>query len=282
VNPSHFPNTVINSPASRVSIRFGIKGFNATVSTGLCAGIDAVSYASDFIQLKRADVVLAGAVEELCEEIFLGFYKLGYLSGADGSEPLCCPFDARRNGVILSEGAAVLVLEDEQHALKRGAKIMAEISGYGNSFDPSFNRHFNQKGNGLKNAVAFALKDAFMKPDDIDYISSSANSTKGLDSMETGVIKNIFGDRAFSIPVSSIKSMAGESLSASGVLSCSAAIGVIQKGIIPPTVNYREKDPSCDLDYVPNESRRKIVNTVLVISSDPYGNNSAIILKKYY
>ncbi len=288
VNPSHFPNTVINSPASRISIRFGIKGFNTTISTGLCAGIDAVSYASDFIRLNRADVVLAGGVEELCEETFTGFHKLGYLSGMDGSEPLCCPFDARRNGIVLSEGAAVLILEDEQYALKRGAAIMAEVSGYGNSFDPSpllnsplDKGRFPVEGKGLRNAINLALKDASLNPDDIDYISSSANSTTGLDSMETGVIKSIFGDRAFSIPISSIKSMAGESLSASGVLSCSAAIGVIQKGIIPPTVNYREKDPSCDLDYVPNESRKKDVKTVLVISSDPYGNNSAIILRKY-
>jgi 3-oxoacyl-[acyl-carrier-protein] synthase II len=137
VNPSHFPNTVINSPASQVSIRFTIKGFNTTISTGFCASLDAVSYAADFIKLNRADVVLAGGVEELCEETFLGFHNLGCLSGFDGSEPLCCPFDARRNGVILSEGAAVLILEDEEHALRRGASIMAKISGYGNSFDPS-------------------------------------------------------------------------------------------------------------------------------------------------
>jgi 3-oxoacyl-[acyl-carrier-protein] synthase II len=282
VNPSHFPNTVINSPASQVSIRFKIKGFNTTISTGFCAGLDALSYASDFIRLKRTDIVLAGAVEELCEEIFLGFYKLGYLSGADGSEPICCPFDARRNGIVLSEGAAVLVLEDEQHALKRGAEIMAEISGYGNSFDSSSDKYFNHRGNGLKKAIILALKDASLKIEDIDYISASANSMKGLDMMETRIIKDIFSEHAFNIPVSSIKSMVGESFSASGAMAIAASVGVINKDTIPPTVNYREKDPSCDLDYVPNESRRKIVNTVLVISSDPYGNNSAIILRKYY
>ncbi len=126
VNPSHFPNTVINSPASQVSIRFKIKGFNTTISTGFCAGLDAVIYASDFIRLNRADVVLAGGVEELCEETFLGFHNLGYLSGLNGSEPICCPFDARRNGIILSEGTAVLVLEDLEHALRRGAEILPQ------------------------------------------------------------------------------------------------------------------------------------------------------------
>ncbi len=281
VNPSHFPNTVINSPASQVSIRFKIKGFNTTISTGFCAGLDAVSYASDFIQLNRADVVLAGGVEELCEETFYGFHKLGYLSEIDGSEPVCCPFDARRNGIILSEGAAVLVLEDEDHAIKRGADIMAKVMGYGNSFDALADKNFNNAGTGLKNAVALALKDASLNPNEIDYICSSANSTKGLDRMETKVIKGVFGEHAFHIPVSSIKSMLGESFSASGALAIAAASGAINKDIIPPTVNYKEKDYECDLDYVPNESRQKTVNTALVISSDPYGNNSAVVLGKY-
>ena len=281
VNPSHFPNTVINSPASQVSIRFKIKGFNTTISTGFCAGIDAISYASDFIRFNRADVVLAGAVEELCEETFLGFYKLGYLSGADGSETICCPFDARRNGTVLSEGASIMVLEDEQHALTRGVEIMATVLGYGNSFDPLAGKNFDNARSGLKNAISLALKDASLNTEDIDYISSSANSTKGLDRMETKVIKDVFGEHAFNIPVSSIKSMVGESFSASGAMSCAAAVGVIKKGIISPTVNYREKDPECNLDYVPNQSRQKKVNKVLVISSDPYGNNSAIILGRY-
>lgn len=281
VNPSHFPNTVINSPASQISIRFGIKGFNTTVSTGFCASLDAVSYASDFIRLNRADVVLAGGVEELCEETFLGFYRLGCLSGSDGSEPLCCPFDARRRGTILSEGASILVLEDEKHALSRGADIMAEVMGYGNAFDPLADRAFHTAGEGLINAIKLALEDASLSFGDIDYISASANSTKGLDRMETKVIKEVFGDKAIGIPVSSIKSMIGETFSASGALSLSAAVGTIRNGIIPPTVNYSETDPECDLDYVPNQARRKDIKTALVLSSDPYGQNAAVILGKY-
>jgi 3-oxoacyl-[acyl-carrier-protein] synthase II len=281
VNPSHFPNTVINSPASQVSIRFGIKGFNTTVSTGFCAGLDAVSYACDFIRLNRADIVLAGAVEELCEETFLGFYKLGCLSGSDGSDPLSCPFDARRNGVILSEGATILVLEEEEHALKRDANILAKISGYENSFDPLADKNFGHEGKGLARAISLALKDASLTPKDINYVSSCANSTRGLDGMETEVLKDVFGEHALRIPVSSIKSMIGESFSASGALSLAAAVGVITRGTIPPTVNYQEKDPECDLDCVPNESRQKQVKNVLAISADPYGQNSAIVLGKY-
>jgi 3-oxoacyl-[acyl-carrier-protein] synthase II len=281
VNPSHFPNTVINSPASRVSIRYKIKGFNTTISTGFCASLDALSYAADFIQLNRADVVLAGGVEELCEETFLGFHQLGCLSGTDGSEPVSCPFDARRNGIILSEGAAVLVLEDEEHALNRDAVILARVLGHGNAFDPLADSSFNHAGQGLKNAIVYALKDTSLNPEDIDYICACSNSSKGLDRMETRVIKEIFGKHAYSIPVSSIKSMLGESYSASGVLSLSAGVGAIQKGLIPPTINYKKKDPECDLDYVPNEARQKRVRNVLVTSTDLYGQSAAIVLGRH-
>jgi 3-oxoacyl-[acyl-carrier-protein] synthase II len=281
VNPSHFPNTVINSPASHVSIRSKIKGFNTTISTGFCASLDAVSYAADFIRLNRADIVLAGGVEELCEETFLGFHKLGFLSGTDSSEPICCPFDARRNGIMLSEGAAVLVLEDEEHAANRGAAILARILGYGNAFDPSVGNHFNHAGQGLKNAIILALKDASLNSEDIDYICACANSTISLDRMETRVIKEVFGKHAYTVPMSSIKSMVGESFSASGALSLSAGVGAIQNGLISPTVNYQERDPECDLDYVPNEARQKNVKTVLVTSTDPYGQNTALVVGAY-
>jgi 3-oxoacyl-[acyl-carrier-protein] synthase II len=281
VNPSHFPNTVINSPASRVSIRFGIRGFNTTLSTGFCAGIDAVSYASDFIRLNRADIVLAGGVEELCKETCIGFARLGYLSGTDNSEPICCPFDNRRNGTILSEGAAVIVLEDEDHAVKRGATILAKIGGCGNAFDPAGERDFTHSGIGLTKAIRSALQESSLTIHDIQYIAASANSTHGLDRMETAVIKDVFGKQAFSIPVSAVKSMVGETFSASGVLALAASIGAIQHGMIPPTVNYRETDPSCDLDYVPDTARHQRVDTALVIASDPFGQNAAVIIRKH-
>jgi 3-oxoacyl-[acyl-carrier-protein] synthase II len=281
VNPSHFPNTVINSPASQVSIRFKIKGFNTTISTGFCAGLDAVSYAADFIRLNRADVVFAGGVEELCEETFMGFHDLGYLSGADGSEPCCCPFDGRRNGTVLSEGAAVLVLEEEEHAVKRGATILAHVLGYGNAFDPSADSSFDHAGQGLRDAGEQALKDSSLNQQDIDYICACSNSTKGLDRMETRIIKELFTNHAFRIPVSSIKSMVGESYSASGALSLAAAVGAIRNSFVPPTVNYQKRDPECDLDYVPGMSRQKQIENVLVLAADPYGQNTAIILGRH-
>lgn len=281
VNPSHFPNTVINSPASRVSIRFSLRGFNATLSTGFCAGIDAISYACDFIKLNRADFVLAGGAEELCKETFLGFARLGYLSGTDNAEPICCPFDKRRNGTILSEGAGIILLEEEGHAITRGAPILAKIAGYGNAFEPTRESSVTNSGAGLKKATESALRDSSLTARDIQYIAASANSTKDLDIIETNVIKDIFGKEAFSIPVSAIKSMVGETYSASGALALAAAVGAIQCGMIPPTVNYCEHDPLCDLDYVPNVSRQHTTKTALVVASDPYGNNSAMIIEKY-
>jgi 3-oxoacyl-[acyl-carrier-protein] synthase II len=279
VNPSFFSNTVINSPASQVSIRYKVKGFNTTISTGFCSALDAISYAADFIRLERADIVLAGAVEELCEESFLGFHELGYLSGMDGSEPICCPFDARRNGIILSEGAAVLVLEDSKHALKRGANIIATVKGHGNCFDPSAEMNFAHSGKGLLNAVKSALENSELKPDDIDCISSSANSTRGLDRLETNVIKEVFGEYAYSIPINSVKSMIGETFSASGMLAAAAGACSIRDGLIPQTVNYHEKDADCDLAYV-TENMQEAIGDMLVVTTDPYGHNSAVVIGK--
>ena len=281
VNPSHFPNTVINSPASQVSIRFRIKGFNTTISTGFCAGLDAISYAADFIRLQRAQAVLAGGVEELCEETFMAFHHLGQLSGRDGTEPVCCPFDARRNGIILSEGAAVLVLENEQHALQRGAPILAGILGYGTAFDYDSDGTFDRPHRGLRSAISHALRDASLEPRYIDYVCSGANSSRGLDRMESAAIKEVLGERAATIPVSSIKSMVGESYSASGALAAAAAAGAVHRQFVPPTMNYREKDPECDLDYVPERGRTVPLRTVLVTSADPSGQASALILGKY-
>ena len=278
VNPSHFPNTVINSPASQISIRFNLKGFNTTISTGCCAGIDALSYAADFIRYGRADLVLAGGVEELCEESFLLFHHLGYLSGTDGREPVSRPFDARRDGCILSEGAAVLVLESEEHARARAGDVIAVVKGFGNAFDPGADGSFSHAGQGLRTAIEQALRESELAAGDIDYVCSCANSSPGLDRRETQAIKDALGGRARGIPVSSIKSMIGEAYSASGALAAAAAAGAVLRGIVPPTVNYGERDPACDLDCVPNEARRQRVRNVLVTASDPYGQNTAMVV----
>jgi len=281
VNPSHFPNTVINSPASQVSIRFTIKGFNTTLSTGFCSGLDALSYAADFIGLGRADAVLAGGVEELCEETFRLFHDLGYLSGMSGAEPVSRPFDAGRDGFVLSEGSAVLVVENEEHARSRGAEILAVILGCGNAFDPEADSTFERAGRGLKTAIAQALEEAHVRPEDVGYVCSCANGMPGLDRMEARVLKEVFGEEIMRVPVSSIKSMIGETFSASGALAAAAAVGAIRQGFIPPTVSHLLADPLCALDVVPNAARSQTVKTVLVTAADPYGQNSALVVGGY-
>jgi len=168
----------------------------------------------------------------------------------DGSEPVSRPFDAGRNGIILSEGAAVLVLEEEGHALDRGAEIIAVIKGCANAFDPAADRSFRHAGTGLADAIRLALKDASLNPEDIDYISACSNATIGLDRMETRAIKEVFGKHAFNISVSSVKIHDWRiffSFGSSFTISSSACD---QQGFVPPTMNYREQDPECDLDYV--------------------------------
>jgi len=237
--------------------------------------MDALAYAADFIRLKRADVVFAGGVEELCEETFRYFEKMGYLSGTDGSQPLCRPFDAGRNGTVLSEGAAVLVLEDLEHALKRGADVIALVKGCGNAFSP------DGSGIGLATAMENALSDAGMSEEDIGYIAASANGTARLDAMEVRAIREVFKGRAGQIPVSAVKSMLGESYSASGALATAAAAGVLKRGFLPPTVNFREKDPELGIDCIPNEAREVQFDRALITASDPHGNNAAVLLERY-
>ena len=282
VNPALFPNTVINSPASQVSIWNNIQGFNTTISTGFTASMDALSYAYDFIQMDRAKMVYAGGVEELCEQTYFGFHALKFLSGAKEGEPFVnCPFDKRRNGITFGEGACLLALEDHKHAKKRGAKILAEILGFGYYFDPFRLHKYNPRGTGVKAALKHLLEEAKLDIKDIDYICANGNSTKAADKIETEAIKEVFGKRAYDIPVSSIKSMVGESYSVSGAFSVAAAVGALQENFIPPTVNYQEKDPDCDLDYVPNQSREAKLNKIMVNTFGPNGSHSSMVLGRY-
>lgn len=281
VNPALFPNTVINSPASQVSIKFNIKGFNATISTGFTASLDAINYAADFIKLGRAKIVLAGGVEELCAQTFLGFYKAGFLAGLNGGPEISCPFDKRRNGIVLGEGSCLLVLEDLESALNRKANIYAEISGFGNGFDAYRINKYSPDGNGLKKAIGASLKDASIKPEDIDYICSGANSSQDGDFLETTAIKELFAESAAKMPVSSVKSMLGECFSASGSLQVAACLGAIQKQSIPPTINYQQEDERCALNLVANKERSANIEKVLVNAFGPSGCNSSLVICKF-
>jgi 3-oxoacyl-[acyl-carrier-protein] synthase II len=278
-NPALFPNTVINSPASQVSIWHNIKGFNTTISTGFTSSLDAMKYAYDFIQYDRAKLVFTGGVEEMCLQTFFGFYAVKFMSGSKKDDQFInCPFDARRNGITLGEGACLVAMEEYEHAKARGADILGEISGFGYSFDPYRINKYNPRAVGLIKSIQEALDDAGCSIHDIDYICANANSTPAADKIETFAIKEVFGKHAYKIPVSAVKSMVGETFSVSGGLAVAAGLGALNEDFIPPTVNYKEKDPDCDLDYVPNKSRKAELKKILIITFGPNGANSCMIL----
>jgi 3-oxoacyl-[acyl-carrier-protein] synthase II len=277
VNPALFPNTVINSPASHISIRFNIQGFNTTISSGFCSSLDAVYYAINMMKLYEYEVVLAGGVEELCEQTYKGFYKIGHLAGSrSDKEEVDCPFDKRRNGIVFGEGGAIVVLEELERAKKRNARIYAEVLGYGTAFDPESKNIYSPHAKGATQAIKSCLEDSALDTENVDYISASANSTLDCDAMETKAVRNVFGKKAEDLPISAIKSMIGESFSASGAMNLAAAIGVLEEKFIPPTINYVKPDRRCDLDCVPNEARQKKVMKALINSFSPTGSNSVL------
>jgi len=279
VNPAHFANTVINSPASQISIKFNIQGFNSTIATGFCSSLDAIYYAINMLSLYEYKVVLTGGVEELCEQTYKGFHKIGHLAGSRaGKEEIDCPFDKRRNGIVMGEGACIVVLEEFEHARERGAKIYAEILGYGTSFDPKSKNIYSPKAEGAKSAIESSLKDANISAEDVDYISATANSTLDCDAMETSAVKGALGKWANQVPMSSIKSMIGDSFSAGGAMNLAASIGALEKNFIPPTINYEKPDKRCDLNCVPNTPSEAKVGTILIDSFSPTGNNSCLVI----
>ena len=279
VNPALFANTVINSPASHISIKFNIQGFNSTISTGFCSSLDAIYYATNMINLHGYKVILTGGVEELCEQTYKGFHKIGHLAGSrPGKEEINCPFDKRRNGIVMGEGACIVILEELEHARKRKAKIYAEVLGYGTSFDPKSKNICSPKAEGATESIRYSLEDSELNENDIEYISASADSTLDCDAMETKAVKNVFSKKAKEISISSIKSMIGDSFSASGAMNLGASIGVLEEDFIPPTINYEKPDKRCDLDYIPNKTREKKVGKILINSFSPTGNNSALVI----
>ncbi len=282
VNPMAFPNTVLNAPASRASIFCKATGLNSTISTGVTSGLDAIIYASDFLRLGRVKAVLAGGVHGLTPDIFWGAYRSGILAGyRDSTIEISTPYDKRRNGFIIGEAAALMVIERLEDALKRNARIYAEIKGYGNTFNPKkIYRDKLDTKEGIR-CISLAMKDAELNIDDISYISACANSSITGDRMETRVIKDYFGGYAKKVPISAIKSMTGECLDASGAMQSVASIMAINNGVIPPTINYQEVDDECDLDYVPNKSRKLEVRNVLVDDFSDTGNISSLIISKY-
>ena len=283
INPFSITMMLPNMAAANVARVFGAKGYNSTVITACAASNQAIGEALEVIRRGAADVVLAGGVEASISEIGLsGFCILRALTNSN-EEPQKAsrPFDAGRDGFVPAEGSAIVVLESLDHAIKRGAPILAELIGYGSSCDAFHAVQPDDTGEGAARAIRWALRDASIDVNQVDYINAHGTSTPLNDAAETMAIKNVFGETAYSVAVSSTKSMTGHAMGGAGALEAVACVKAIQEGIIPPTINQETPDPACDLDYVPNVAREKDVNIVLSNSFGFGGQNTCIVFKKF-
>ncbi len=281
MTPFFIPNIVTNMAAGYASIMFNAKGPNCCTTTACAASGHALGLSQMIIQRGDADVMITGGTEApLIELTVSGFNAMRALSTRnDDPQTASRPFDKDRDGFIISEGAGMLILEELEHAKKRGARIYAELIGSGMSGDGS---HITAPAlDGPVRCMQAALSDAKINPDEVDYINAHGTSTQLNDVNETKAIKEVFGENAYNIPVSSTKSMTGHMLGAAGAVEASIAALSIHNGVIPPTINHFEPDPECDLDYVPNELREKKIDTVLSNTYGFGGTNSSVVLRKY-
>jgi len=284
LDPFFMSKTLPNIAAAQVAMQFGLKGYNNTVTTACAASTQAIGDALDVIRLGRADVMVAGGGEAgICELGLAGFHIMKALSTrADDPKKASRPFDAGRDGFVCAEGAGILILETLAHAQRRGARVLAELAGYGASSDAYHVVAPCVDGEGAQRAMRLAIEDAGLTPDDIDYINAHGTSTPANDASETIAIKGVFGERAYQVPVSSTKSMIGHALGASGAIESIACLKTMETGIIPPTINYETPDPECDLDYVPNKARQvDSVRTVLKNSFGFGGQNACLVFKRF-
>lgn len=283
VSPFLVPMMITDMAASQVSIHLGIKGPNLCVTSACSSGSDAIGVAYELIKRGEADAIVAGGSESIINPIGVaGFNSLRALSTRNEDPPGASrPFDATRDGFVIGEGAGILILESLEHAQKRDALILAELSGYGASADAFHITEPAENGEGACRAMQLAMKEAGLNVDQIDYIKAHGTSTPLNDKTETRAIKEVFGDRAFKIPISSPKSMIGHLIGAAAAVEALICVMVIQRGIIPPTINLKHPDPECDLDYVANTARKATVNTALCTSFGFGGHNSVLVLKRY-
>jgi 3-oxoacyl-[acyl-carrier-protein] synthase II len=283
VSPYCVPMEIINMASGIVSIRFGFKGPNISVVTACATGTHAIGEAYRTIQYGDADVMVAGGTESCITPLAVaGFAAAKALSTRnDEPERASRPFEKNRDGFVMGEGAGIVVLEELEHAKRRGAKILAEVVGYGTSGDAYHMTAPAPEGEGAARAIENAIKDAGISPEDIDYVNAHGTSTKFNDLFETMAIKKALGEHAYKVKISSIKSMIGHLLGAAGGVEVVSCVKTIETGIIPPTINYEEPDPECDLDYTPNRAVRANVRYVLKNSFGFGGTNACLILKRY-
>lgn len=282
VSPFFVPMMIPDMAAGQVSIVTGAKGINSCSVTACASGANSIGDAFKVIQRGDADAMITGGTEAPLTSIsFAGFSSAKALSFDENPATACRPFDKNRSGFVMGEGAGILILESLEHALQRGARIYAEIVGYGAAGDAFHITLPAPGGEGSVRAMRQALSDAGIQPDDVDYINAHGTSTEANEKYETMAIKEVFGDHAYKVAVSSTKSMTGHLLGAAGAVEAIFSVRTITDSIIPPTINYETPDPDCDLDYVPNAARKQEVHTVLSNSLGFGGHNAALVFKKY-
>jgi 3-oxoacyl-[acyl-carrier-protein] synthase II len=283
VSPFLVPMMIADMASGQVSIALGARGPNVCTVSACASGADAIGYAFDLIRRGEAVAMVTGGAEAAITPIGVaGFASARALSTRnDDPSQASRPFDADRDGFVLGEGAGVVVLESLDHARTRGATILAELCGYGMTADAHHITQPAEGGEGGARAMKMALRQAGLCPQDVDYLNAHGTSTPMNDKFETQAIKSVFGDYAYKMPISSIKSMVGHLLGAAGALEACACVQAIGEGIIPPTINYVTPDPECDLDYTPNAARRLTVKTVLSNSFGFGGHNSALLFREF-
>ncbi|WP_124727632.1 beta-ketoacyl-ACP synthase II [Staphylospora marina] len=283
VSPFFIPMMIANMASGVVSMHIGAKGPNSCAVSACATGTHCIGDAFKILQRGDADVMIAGGTEStIMPMAFAGFSSMGALSNRnDEPEKASRPFDRDRNGFVMGEGCGVLVMETLEHAVKRGAPIIAEVVGYGMTADAYHLTSPSPDGEGAARAMMMAMKDAGLSPDEVDYINAHGTSTELNDKFETMAIKTAFGDHARKLAISSNKSMIGHLLGAAGGVEAVATAMTIKEGIIPPTINYENPDPECDLDYVPNEARKATVRAALSNSLGFGGHNATIAFKAW-
>ncbi|HYS06267.1 MAG TPA: beta-ketoacyl-ACP synthase II [Candidatus Dormibacteraeota bacterium] len=282
ISPFFIVGLIVNMASGQVSIRYGAKGPNQAACTACATGTHAIGDAFEIIKRGDADVMIAGGCEGVIAPLCVGGFSAMRALSTRNDDPggASRPFDADRDGFVISEGAGIVILEELGHAVRRDAAVHAEVAGYGVSGDAFHVSAPSEDGDGPVRVMRRAIQDAGIDPSAIDYVNAHGTSTPQGDAVETCALKKVFGDRARTVAVSSTKSMTGHLLGGAGGLETAIVALAIREGIVPPTINYVTPDPECDLDYVPNEARRMRVNYALNNSFGFGGTNAALVLKK--
>jgi len=283
VRPDLYDASMFNTPSSEITAKYRLNGICNTISTGCTAGTDSVGFSFEAIQDGEADIMVTGASEAPITPITFGAFDVVNVLSTHNDEPekASRPFDAKRNGFVASEGCGILILEELEHAKKRGAMIYCEVVGFGTTNNAFHMTDLPADGEAMADCITLALEDAGIEPKDIDYINAHGSSTRQNDVFETSAYKAALGDHAYKIPISSLKSMIGHPLAGANGVELAVGALIFERNILPPTINQEFPDPQCDLDYVPNKARAKKVNIMLKTSSGFSGVHSSMVLKRY-